>query len=807
MSRSADETRDASVDGAARPGAGTPAAVDPPLFAVGAMVGARYRIVRSIAKGGMGEVFEAEDLELGSRIAIKTIRAERIGDPSAVARLKLEILAARKITHPNVIRLFDVGFHVLDDQREVAFFTMELFDGETLDARIRRAGRLATDEALSLARQLASALDAAHDAGVVHRDFKSQNVILVTEVGTDKAGAARSTRVAGERAIITDFGLARGDDLESAGTTTAEFVGTPAYMAPEQVTRSRAIGTPADVYAFGVVLFEMVTGQWPFRGETPLATAAMRIDREPPSPRSLVPDLPSTWDAAILRCLRRDPARRFARASDVVAALAGSPRRRWWIGAAAAIGATAGALAIAALGSDDGASTESVTPTRCTAPELPDLFVDAAAPEGGNGSRACPFRTITDALAVVADRRTIRIAAGFYDRSRGERFPLVVRGATSLHGAGADRTSIAGVGAWDPKPSGGTPSFTQWQATIVTGDATSSIEIADLAITSGLARPQSDVAGVMCTAGGTGAPNTALRRLVVGPGYGVGIFAGTETIPAGTGCNLELAESRLHEGTIGIWQVGCGLGLGRNPVGLHVRATTFKAFRSDAVYPGAGLVAYDCVRSLLVENSAFGDSEQGLGIIRHKGEPGGPIVIRENQFQALARIGISLGGSVEAEIRDNELLNIGGVGERAGRAAALRISITPGDTPQLLVRGNRFEESDVGLEIAGFSLDTHGPIAAGARIDAGRIDDPGNNTFRCNAATETAGVTGHDVAVRLDAEPKLSLLLAGNRWDHAPPTRSTRATNGLDILTTRAAPAIDVTGARAHEIRCDGRRY
>jgi serine/threonine protein kinase len=279
-----------------------------PSFTPGALIGERYRVVRHIAEGGMGEVYEVEDLELHARIALKTVRSEIASEAINLDRFKREIYLARKVTHPNVCRIFDVGFHATE-QRRVTFFTMEYLEGENLAARIAR-GRMHVDEAAAIAQQLIAGLASAHQAEVVHRDFKSANVMLVSRGGAT-------------RAVITDFGLARGaagDHFGFATTNPGGLVGSPAYMAPEQVAGLEVTGA-ADVYALGVVLFEMVTGRWPFVGETAMLTAVRRLHEPPPSPSRFAPAVPVRWEAAILRCLARDPEERFARLEDLAEAL------------------------------------------------------------------------------------------------------------------------------------------------------------------------------------------------------------------------------------------------------------------------------------------------------------------------------------------------------------------------------------------------------------------------------------------------------------------------------------------------------
>ena len=292
-------------------------------FFPGQVLAARYEIQQFLAVGGMGEVYRAHDLQLDQSIAIKVLSGE-LATADQLSLLKREVQAARRIQHANVCRVFDLVHTEMARGRSAAFLTMELLQGETLSQKLRREGAFTERQALPLIRQMVAALAAAHQAGVVHGDFKSANVMIVPREGGSP------------RAVVTDFGLARrlasgrGQTLLSASQSILAGYGTPAYMSPEQIQGGKA-SQPADIYALGVVLYEMLTGELPYGEDSPFAMAVKKTREPPVSPESLSPALRRTWSAAILRCMQAEPGRRFADVRDVLTQLETRTRSRlWW---------------------------------------------------------------------------------------------------------------------------------------------------------------------------------------------------------------------------------------------------------------------------------------------------------------------------------------------------------------------------------------------------------------------------------------------------------------------------------------------
>ncbi len=280
----------------------------------GRVIAGRYRIVRPLGKGGMGEVVLARDLELDQLVALKFLPDGLRDDPGHLARLRDEVKLARRVSHPNVCRVHDLG-----ESRGRAFLTMEYVDGEDLGALLRRIGRVPPEKAVELAHQLCSGLHAAHEQGILHRDLKPANVMI------DGDG----------RLKITDFGLAAlAHDV--AGAHARE--GTPAYMAPEQLVGS-AVGKTSDIYALGLVLYEL------FTGKRAHAVARAR-DTRPAAPSTLIDGLDPAIERVIMRCLEPEPDDRPASVLAVAAALPGGDP----IGAALAAGELPSPEMVAASG-------------------------------------------------------------------------------------------------------------------------------------------------------------------------------------------------------------------------------------------------------------------------------------------------------------------------------------------------------------------------------------------------------------------------------------------------------------------------
>ncbi len=314
-----------------------------------------YEVLERIGEGGMGVVYKARDTLLGRLVALKTLPSSGTADPDRRARLLREARAASALHHPNIVAVYDLLHHEGSD-----VIVMELVTGRTLDQAV--AGK-PLREVLGYARQIADALAKAHAAGIVHRDLKPSNVMV------DEGGTVR----------VLDFGLARLGppvgtvefDSESArptaeatGTAEGRIVGTLAYMSPEQAEGKKA-DARSDVFSFGAVLYEMVTGRMAFRGDSAAATLAAVLEHDPPPPRELVPGLPADLEKLVQRCLRKDPAKRFQSMGDVALDLdevaagldtapeAGSRglsrlKWRWWLFAgAAALASVAGVAFVA----------------------------------------------------------------------------------------------------------------------------------------------------------------------------------------------------------------------------------------------------------------------------------------------------------------------------------------------------------------------------------------------------------------------------------------------------------------------------
>jgi serine/threonine protein kinase len=304
-----------------------------PMMAINpaAVLPERYEILGELGRGGMGIVYKARDRETGEVLALKILKPEIAADLQILERFKNELRLAHKITHRNVARLYE--FHRAGD---TVYLSMEYVEGESLRALLRRTGKLDVARGMDIARQLAAGLAEAHRHSIAHRDLKPENIMLT----------------AGGEVKVLDFGISR--SYAANVTATGAIIGTPAYMAPEQA-EGKLADHRADIYAFGLILYEVFTGTAAFHGDTPVALALKQIRERPQPPREIAPELPAHIEQAILLCLEKDPASRFQSVEDLLRALEGEPLpkarklvksalRPWLFGAVAVVLLAAGVL-------------------------------------------------------------------------------------------------------------------------------------------------------------------------------------------------------------------------------------------------------------------------------------------------------------------------------------------------------------------------------------------------------------------------------------------------------------------------------
>ncbi|MGZ4199222.1 MAG: Stk1 family PASTA domain-containing Ser/Thr kinase, partial [Thermoleophilia bacterium] len=274
-------------------------------FEQGQVIAGRYRVLRRLGVGGMADVYLAEDGTLGRRVAVKVLLKRYAGDQQFVERFRREAQAAARINHPNIVNIYDWG--PVDG---TYYIVMEYVEGETLKDHIRREGRYSPGEAVRIALELLAAVQVAHGVHIVHRDIKSQNILI------DQAGTVK----------VTDFGIAKADDSQM--TEAGSILGTAQYLAPEQA-KGEPVDERTDLYSVGVVFYEMLTGALPFRGDSAVTVALKHVNEQAIEPAELVPGLPYSLNQIVLKALAKDPDQRYRTAAefsaDLVAARSGGP--------------------------------------------------------------------------------------------------------------------------------------------------------------------------------------------------------------------------------------------------------------------------------------------------------------------------------------------------------------------------------------------------------------------------------------------------------------------------------------------------
>jgi formylglycine-generating enzyme required for sulfatase activity/tRNA A-37 threonylcarbamoyl transferase component Bud32 len=420
-----------------------------------AALGEGYAVERALGAGGFAVVYLVRDLNLKRKLAVKVLSPDLITSKTVLERFRREAETVAQLSHPHIVPL-----HFIGQKGDLLYLAMECIEGGSLADRIDREGRLPVDEAARILSEVASALDYAHKRGVVHRDIKPHNILLEAETG---------------RSLLTDFGIARTAEGGSL-TATGMVVGTPAYLAPEQVT-----GEPsdhrADIYALGVVAYEMLAGQPPFTGPTPTAVLLKRLGNPPPPLAGIRADAPPELIATIEGMLQPDPAQRFQSAAEVVRALRGgqpapgrpatsalrprSPTRR---GLAAAVLGTLGLVLAVALA---WALTHRSRPV-VVAPVDPDMVVIAGGDYTIGSNQGHPYASPAHKVTVKPfgiDIREVSVAeyAAFVNSGRAPA-PWTTAPDSLLPVTGVTYTEAMSYCAWRHQPDGRLPTEVEWEA-------------------------------------------------------------------------------------------------------------------------------------------------------------------------------------------------------------------------------------------------------------------------------------------------------------------------------------------------------
>jgi serine/threonine-protein kinase len=387
----------------------------PEVFAPGRVLGDRYRLDHMLARGGMATVWVAEDPLLSRKVAVKLLHPALAIDDALRTRFRNEATSAAKLTHPGIVATYDTG-----DDDGVAYIVMELVDGSNLRTVLDQQGQLSVEQAIDIASQVADALEHAHRNGLVHRDVKPANVLVQPD----------------GRVKVTDFGIAKAagtDDLTRTGTV----IGTARYLAPEQVN-GESVDARADVYALGLVLYEMLTGKPPFGGDTDVATAVARLTSAPQPLRSVRPDVTPAVEDVVARTLARDPDYRYSSAQAFREALTGSARAP----AGAAPRPTAGTRPPAARAPAATGPPRAGAPGRAGAPPgrtSSTMTRQAPRPLMAPRHRRWPWAVLAILLAVAA-------VAGYLIATRDER-----GGSPGAPVGGAQLLPVSAASDFDPQ--------------------------------------------------------------------------------------------------------------------------------------------------------------------------------------------------------------------------------------------------------------------------------------------------------------------------------------------------------------------